>query len=184
MNIFIILIFLIGLIVFIMNFYKSRESFENDGLTKTVNLPINTTVECENKCSPLQRCYLTGEQCSSDIDCYGCNPSKKNMNNLSLKTQEIKGENEAGKLGSSVTPTYSVLTTDIGTRAKTIDSIAIVPAYNQGVNLWSKPFNTGKELYDKRYNPSIDQLKFMPNYPERKSLSGEFIETGALAANS
>ena len=51
------------------NMYTLKESSDT---SHTVNLPINTTISCENMCGPLNRCSITGQQCTSDIDCYGC----------------------------------------------------------------------------------------------------------------
>ena len=44
----------------------------------SVDLPINNPIDCSNMCGPLGRCYKTGEQCTSDIDCPGCNPKRAN----------------------------------------------------------------------------------------------------------
>ena len=37
-------------------------------------MPINTTTTCKNMCGPLNRCAITGENCKSDVDCFGCKP--------------------------------------------------------------------------------------------------------------
>jgi hypothetical protein len=192
--------FFLVLILFLFLFFslyssQERENFDtylqplidtgSPSTNHTVNLPINTDYDCENKCSPLQRCYKTGEQCSSDIDCYGCNPYSKRKQPLIDKV--VGGENEAGKLTTSFTPTFSSLTTDIGTQAKIINKKSMfepAPAYNQGVNLWKKTFDVGMELHDIRYNPSYEQTQFIPKYPERKTLSGEFEDNGPLASNA
>ena len=149
----------------------------------TVNLPLTTTISCQNMCGPNNRCSLTGEQCSSDIDCFGCNTQTKQFapENSPL-VANVRGQNDAGKLTTEQTPTYSVLTTDIGTRAKLINNPNTKPAeYFKGVNTWKETYDAGKELFDKRYNPQAQA--FMPNYPERKTLSGEFEDNGPLAAN-
>jgi len=149
----------------------------------TVNLPINTTLSCENMCGPLARCSKTGEQCTSDVDCYGCQP-KVQINNK--KIEEIRGQNDAGKLTGGITPTYSTLTTDIGTQAKLYGKGENLdpPTYFKGVDTWTKPFKVGMEMYNKRYNPNIEVLPFLPKYPERKTLSGEFVDDGPLASNA
>jgi len=95
----------------------------------------------------------------------------------------IRGQNDAGKETTGLTPTYSVLTTDIGTQAKLYNKLLIdPPQYDQGVNVWKKKFTDGETFYNKRYYPRRQQ--FMPNYPKRKTLSGEFEDDGPLAANS
>ena len=53
---------------------------------------------------------------------------------------------------------------------------------NFGVDTWSDEFNEDKKLFDKRYKPS--GLQFMPNYPERYTLTGEFKEDGPYASNA
>ena len=145
----------------------------------TVNQPINTTISCQNVCGPLARCSLTGEQCTSDIDCYGC----QREYHTSRMFSEMRGQNDAGKETTQVTPTYSTLTTDIGTRAKLFNKLLIdPPQYDIGLNTWRKKFNDGEIFYDKRYYPGRQQ--FMPIYPKRKTLSGEFEDDGPLASNA
>jgi len=67
------------------NFDKYRSYYTDLGLpgtSHTVNLPINTTFECENKCMPPARCSITGQQCQADIDCCGCNPNATKIQQL------------------------------------------------------------------------------------------------------
>uniref|UniRef100_A0A6C0HCG4 Uncharacterized protein n=1 Tax=viral metagenome TaxID=1070528 RepID=A0A6C0HCG4_9ZZZZ len=149
----------------------------------TVNLPINTTFSCENMCGPLARCSKTGEQCTSDVDCYGCQPK---VYEPAYTKKDIGGQNDAGKLTSGITPRYSVLTTDIGTQAKLYGKGENLtpPQYFKGVDQWRKSFDAGMELYNKKFNPNIQVLPFLPKYPPRPSLSGEFVDDGPLAANA
>ena len=149
----------------------------------TVNLPINTTYSCQNMCGPMARCSITGEQCTSDVDCYGCQP-KVEISKYADKN--VGGQNDAGKLTTSYTPRYSVLTTDIGTQAKLYGKGENLdpPSYFKGVNQWQYSFDTGLELYNKKFNPNIEILPFLPKYPKRKTLSGEFNDDGPLAANA
>ena len=151
----------------------------------SVDLPLTTIKSCQNMCGPNNRCSLTGEQCSSDIDCFGCNPETKRFvrEEKAFDELNIRGENDAGKLTTEKTPTYSVLTTDIGTKARLINKPdADSPQYFQGVNTWRDTFDEQMELYDKRYTPTASY--FTPNYPSRKTLSGEFTDNGPLAANA
>jgi hypothetical protein len=53
---------------------------------------------------------------------------------------------------------------------------------NFGVNTWMASFNEDKSLFDKRYKPT--NQKYMPDYPKRYSLTGEFIEDGPFASNA
>jgi hypothetical protein len=172
---------------------KSKEGFDRytsiitdmgtADTSHTVDLPINTTFSCQNMCGPLARCSITGEQCTSDIDCYGCQPDFVETSN---NTRDIRGQNDAGKLTNGYNIRYSILTTDIGTQAKLYNKGINLqpPSYFKGVNQWSKSFKAGMELYDKKYNPSIEILPFLPQYPNRKTLSGEFNDNGPLAANA
>ena len=48
--------------------------------------------------------------------------------------------------------------------------------------LWSQEFNEDQKLFDQRYKPS--GLQYMPDYPKRYSLTGEFIEDGPFASNA
>lgn len=180
-----VIIFTILAFIFIIYFtsitYESFITNDRNGpnYSHTVNQPINTTVSCKNMCGPLARCSLTGEQCTSDIDCYGCQKESSKSRMFS----EMRGQNDAGKETTGVTPTYSTLTTDIGTQAKLYNKLFIdAPQYNIGVNVWRKKFDNGEVFYDKRYFPG--EQEFTPNYPKRKSLSGEFEDDGPLAANA
>lgn len=149
----------------------------------TVSLPLTTTTTCQNMCGPNNRCSLTGEQCSSDIDCFGCNPHTKQFAAENSQLVDYRGQNDAGKLTTEQTPTYSVLTTDIGTHAKLVNKPdAPPPGYFKGVDTWRETFDAQKELFDKRYSPAAQS--FMPNYPKRPTLSGEFVDDGPLAANA
>jgi hypothetical protein len=148
-----------------------------------VNLPINTSFSCKNMCGPLARCSITGEQCTSDVDCFGCVPKinkKKQIN-----TENVLGVDESGKLTMGVTPTYSTLTTDIGTRASLInkDTNEKPPEYNLGVDLWKSSFDNDYKLFNKRYKPP-GNLTYEPNYPNRFTMSGEFMDDGPLASNA
>jgi hypothetical protein len=151
----------------------------------TVDLPLTTTYSCKNFCAPATaRCAITGEQCMADIDCPGCNPYGPTLKPQS--TINIPGNNDAGKLTWGVTPTYSTLTTDIGTQAKLFASnktkLDRPPQASFGVNTWITAFNGGQTLFDERYKPA--GLKFMPNYNKRYTTTGLFIDDGPLASNA
>lgn len=147
----------------------------------TVNLPLTTTYSCNNFCGPTARCSITGQQCSADIDCPGCQPYSPPLQ----KTPGcVPGDNDAGKLTFGITPQYSPLTSGYGTfQALVTSNMYSKPSMpNFGVNTWQAEFNEEQSLFDKRYKPP--QLQYMPNYPERYSLTGEFIEDGPFASNA
>lgn len=175
-----ILFLVVSLFFFLIigSFVSIRESFQNPNLVEIVN----STTHCKNFCGPPAKCAITGEQCLADSDCTGCQPGPNAKEPL---TPEVPGQNDAGKLTFSQTPTYSSLTTDIGSRAafyKKGENLK-PPSYFQGVNQWKKTFDNSMQLYDKRYNPNIEYQQFLPNYPKRHTLSGEFEDDGPLAAN-
>lgn len=154
-----------------------QQDFKN---SNTVNLPLNTTYTCQNFCGPTARCAITGQQCLSDTDCPGCQPYSPPL----PKTKDcIPGNNDAGKLTSGVTPTYSPLTSGYGTRERVItkDLYSKPSQANFGYNIWRQSFNEEQELFNKRYKPN--QLQFMPNYPQMYSITGEFTGDGPLPSN-
>ena len=84
-----------------------------------------------------------------------------------------------------MTPNYSSLTTDIGTNSKfyNLDENLDPVQYFKGVDMWKENFDMGMRLYDKRYNTNISSLPFLQTYPERNTLSGEFVNVGPIASN-
>jgi hypothetical protein len=156
-------------------------NLESADTTYTVRLPINTTTSCKNICGPPGRCLITGEQCVSDIDCYGCTPPPNKAIQESLK-EEVPGYNDSGKLTVGVTPTFSVLTTDMGTQSTVINPDAKVPQYFLGIDQWKNEFELGEDEFNDKYYPA-GNLGNMPKYPIRPTLSGQFKEVGPLASN-
>jgi hypothetical protein len=159
------------------------ECFTNHDSSKTshtVDLPLTNTYSCKNFCSPTSRCAITGQQCFTDIDCPGCQPSTP----FEKKTGGcIPGDNDAGKLTVGVTPQYSSLTSGYGTQKAIItDKLYGKPDHpNFGVNTWRASFDEGQDLFNRRYKPN--QLQYMPNYPTMYSITGEFLGDGPLPSN-
>ena len=59
----------------ILEGYESNmndNSNENSDYSKTVDLPLTFPFSCKNFCGPGNTCAITGEQCSDDYDCQGC----------------------------------------------------------------------------------------------------------------
>ena len=168
------IIILAAAILLLVELLRYTEQFENQSTSHTVDLPLTTTISCKNICGPIGRCSITGEQCSTDVDCYGCQTTKPQKN---------VGQNDAGNLTTKAQPNYSTLTTDIGTRAKLYnDKLIDPPQYMQGINTWRSIFDQGEKLYNERYVP--EENKNMTNYPSRKTLSGQFIDNGPLPSNA
>ncbi len=155
---------------------------ESSKTSHTVNLPLTTTYSCKNFCGPTARCSVTGQQCLSDSDCPGCQPLSSSKTNVLNKP--VPAANDAGKLTDGVAPQYSPLTSGYGTQELVItkDMYSKPASPNFGVDIWTKDFDESKKLFDKRYKPP--QLPYMPDYPKRYSLSGEFIEDGPFPSNA
>ena len=165
--------------------FTSRDS-DGFGVTSkatshTVDLPLTTSYSCKNFCGPTARCSITGQQCMADIDCPGCQPYSPPLQKAGYGPP---GDNDAGKLTWGVTPTYSPLTSGYGTRERQItsdmNSKPIIA--NFGPNNWLTTFKEENKLFNKRYRPS--GLQYMPNYPPRYSLTGEFVEDGPIPSNA
>jgi hypothetical protein len=148
--------------------------------TNNVDLPLTTSFSCKNMCGPTARCSITGHQCLSDMDCPGCQP---NIPDSKPYKKYVSPENDAGKLTSGVTPTYSSLTTDIGTQAKLFNSKTNIttPKLSNGVNTWMSNFNKGSKLFDSKFVPP--QSTYMPVYNKKYSATGEFMDIGPIASN-
>jgi hypothetical protein len=186
--------------------YNFKEGFDPNALltydsnspsnTHNVNL-VNDKYSCSNFCGPNAQCAITREQCSSDVDCKGCQPPitapPKYLTNL-----EVKPLDDAGKLTLSQTPQYSSLTTDIGTFATSLSGKPGSldegpPAMYQGFDKWTKSFNYGLKLSNEKLTyadtesagtlNSADAL-ILPQYPVTKTATGLFYDAGPNASNA
>ena len=163
----------------------------------TVNLPINDPASCKNFCGPNAKCLLTKEQCTSDVDCQGCNPGPTTQ--TVCQTKEVDPYDGAGK-GLQ----HSPLTT--GYNNHNIDFAQIYPDSKdaqikrpyEGIDQWTDSFNKGLELYNKKrgiadkYSQITDTStdidtnipSFETKYPTTISTTGLFYETTPPASNS
>ena len=166
---------------YIVECFTNGPIMESSNTSHTVNLPLTTQYSCKNFCGPTARCSITGQQCLSDIDCPGCQPYSPPLPKTSAS---VPAANDAGKLTFGPTPQYSPLTSGYGTHelviTKNMYEKPLSP--NFGVDIWTKDFEESKKLFDQRYKPP--QLSYMPDYPKRYSLSGEFIEDGPFPSNA
>jgi len=165
------------------NFDQMTQSNQDRGksdTSHTVSLPINTTSSCSNFCGPNARCSITGQQCTSDIDCPGCQP---NVPFVPPTNNCVPGQNDAGKLTVGVTPTYSSLTTDIGTKALLFPNKKFSKPVktNFGVDTWTSKFDEGNQLFKKRYQ--CNNYPYLSQYDMRFSGTGIFKQDGPLASN-
>lgn len=170
----------------------------------TVNLPINDPISCQNFCGPKATCAITGEQCTSDIDCYGCNPGPKQENPCIM--EDVPPYDDAGKLGQNQGLQYSPLTTGYNNHG--MDFAEVYPGSKDaqiqqpylGLDLWTKSFNEGLKIYNKKresadkYSEGISNViqdfpkgkitYYEPKYPTTISATGQFYETTPPASNS
>ena len=59
---------------YIQECFQSNQTMMGPEYSHSVDLPLTTTYSCKNFCGPPARCSITGQQCTSDIDCPGCQP--------------------------------------------------------------------------------------------------------------
>ena len=173
--------------------------------TRNVNMPINDPVSCKNFCGPNAQCLLTREQCTSDIDCQGCNPGPTPIDECFKK--DVDPYDAAGRLGHNLGLNYSPLTTGYNNHNTNFAQIYEGSKDNQlkrtyeGVDLWTDTFNKGLELY-KRKSKSADKYiegvsqqiedessntktnYYEMKYPMTISATGLFYETTPPASNS
>ena len=130
----------------------------------TVNLPITDPISCKNFCGPKSQCLITREQCTSDVDCKGCNrihPVGYYINDFS--------KIYPGSENSQIKRPY------------------------EGVDLWQDSFNKGLELYNKKRESEdeysndlsgINSSEYEVKYPMTISAAGLFYETTPPASNA
>ena len=201
---YIVMIIFIVLFLYIINSganinSRAKEGFDPNALvTYDSNSPknshnvdvVNNPYSCSNFCGPKATCIKTGEQCTSDVDCQGCQPPITAPPKY-LTNTEVKPLDDAGKLTWGQTPQYSSLTSDIGSRATYAKpgslNEEIVRPY-EGYDKWTKSFNYGLELADKKliyqYSPEPEEYRSMPIYPVTRSATGMFYDTGPTASNA
>lgn len=162
----------------------------------SVNLPINDPVSCKNFCGPNAKCLLTKEQCTSDIDCQGCNPGPTKQ--TVCQTKDVDPYDGAGKLGQNQGLQYSPLTTGYNNHNVNFAQIypnskdAQIKRPYEGLDQWTDSFNKGLELYNKKrsiadkYNTTMDTntTSFETKYPTTISATGLFYETTPPASNA
>jgi len=169
----------------------------------TVNLPLTDRVSCQNFCGPKAQCAITREQCTADIDCYGCNPGPNPLNNCT--TKDVDPYDNGGKLTQNQGLNYSSLTTGYNNHG--IDFEEVYPGSKKaqiiqpylGVDKWTRGFNEGLKIYNKKQdlydsyqeekynipdNSSGNVDNYAPNYPTTISATGAFFETTPPASNA
>lgn len=153
----------------------------------SVDLPLNTRYGCKNFCGPKSQCLITRTQCTSDIDCTGCQPIIKPPPKYLTET-DIMPYNGSGPLIYNQNPQYSALTTDIGKTAKIINKNAKVPKPYLGVDIWTESYDEGTKLFDDKlvwkFSSAPEKYRFIPTYPKTETVTGLFEDVGPTAANA
>lgn len=161
------MIFIFGVFLFFIIFFtKIKENFEENKENQVpymdkINMPLNDTYTCHNKCNPNNVCYITGEQCQSDKDCYGC--------------LDVNKTNPSGKI-EPYTDRFSLVSKLYDSASYNLGKETPPPSYFKGVDLWTFQFKEGEKLYNKRYKPVNNLVK----YPARQSMFGEFTSEEPL----
>ena len=177
-----------------------QEQFENIN-TNNVNMPFQTSTKCQNPCTSMSSCLITGEQCQRDIDCQGCLPKQQQKYSSTDRTNYTVGEKQGqfyqqinymqdtqhnGNIGGGGSPDMMYRESSITKFSQPFNSqtnFTKPPEYSLGTNEWKSPFDAGYQLYNKRFTPPSSQFQDMLQYPEKYTLSGEFEENGALPYN-
>ena len=187
---------------------KMKEGFDTNALlygetndpkfTKTVNMPITSEYICKNKCSPKARCIITGEQCSSDRDCTGCQPIIEPPPEF-LTTKEVKPINAAGKMVYNINPRYSELTTDLGTMSDFVNPNAMNVKLYMGLDEWTTAANIAQKEFMRKQNEQQQlfedkitfvygsapvQFRSLPKYKPVDTVTGIFTDYGPPGANA
>jgi hypothetical protein len=130
---------------------------------------------CDNFCGPKAECAVTREQCVKDIDCSDCS-------NATIVREGFSNTNMYDSMETSS------LTTDASTFATVIKKDAAIPKMYLGPDLWTKSFNYGLGLsekklqYDVKMNPN--KYKYVPKYQVTETVTGMFYDIGPTAANA
>ena len=164
----------------------------------SVNLPLTDPKSCQNACYNA-KCSKTGEQCSTDVDCYqyGCQSLLKTVYDKLLLEQDLPkdqqnyvpiGPEATGRLIYNQNPQHSDLTYDIGTTATIIDKDAQVPRPYTGVKIWEPVYNAKAQLIDDelayQYAAEPEQYRSTPAYKPTLTATGLFYDIGPTAANA
>jgi len=148
---------------------------------------------CNNFCGPKGECAINREQCVANFECSGCIKPHFNPDTdvPGYNTSFLEGfSNESLPFYKS--PETSSLTTDITNFATVIENGkgkgSNVPKMNLGVDLWTKAYNYGLKLENKKANYDFvlypGELEFQPKYNVTKSVTGMFDDIGPTASNA
>jgi hypothetical protein len=142
---------------------------------------VNNYYSCSNFCGPNSQCAITKEQCTSDVDCQGCQPPVLPKDSTNT---DVKPLDDAGKLTWGQTPQYSTLTSDIGFRATSLKNQEELVRPYEGYDKWTKSFNYGLALSNKKLASDYEGNMSIPVYPVTRTVTGLFYDMGPTAANA
>lgn len=144
-----------------------QSTYGNLQYSQTVDLPINFPFSCKNFCGPNKKCSITGEQCSADYDCTGCQIDTK---------QKLPVEPSYRELDANFNQMDSVF---VGSK----NNLPISQYSGNQDAEWKKTVNEAIKLYNRKEeynNPLSDfEKKILISYPTTVSITGEFYETTA-----
>ena len=166
------------------NFFRPSVTNEYFTPNQNVNMPINTNYSCSNICGTQNRCRVTGEQCTSDVDCFGCQPKKFYKNGV-IHSDADKKHGYTWVLGGTniFYPENKRHHNHVSDPKPFMEGFSPAPPeYNKGVNTWRSAFDMGMNLYKERYEPKGLPLEL--NYPKEYTLSGEFLQSVPYASNA
>jgi hypothetical protein len=139
----------------------------------TVDLPLVNTVTCQNFCGPQNQCAITREQCTSDIDCQGCQDMNKGT---SYKlTPKVQGWTPAMNVSNYGDVYY-------GSKG------AEVKQPYWGYDKWTPSFNMGLDMYGKNQDSNTfmteEERRIQSMYPSSITATGMFYNTTAPSYNA
>jgi len=186
--------YFIGTEGFEQNKYSSS-TYDNPNTpltTHSVDLPLNTNFTCSNFCGPKARCSKSGQQCSTDVDCYsdGCQtllklPTKKQIQGVEDTSVPYDA---AGRLTYNQTPQYSSLTNDIVNNAGIINKDAEISRPYDGIKIWEETYDAQAQMIDDElayiYSAEPEKYKSTPHYKQTRSVTGLFYDIGPTPANA
>jgi hypothetical protein len=183
-NQYISIMWLLLFVIWIISINYSKEGFNTQDYSHTVDMPINNIYSCDNFCGPKSQCAITRDQCTADIDCDGCTPPNPNKQ----PAPDVEPYEDSGKLSSNQGLHYSSLTNGFGSTFEPVFKQVSVKRPYEGLDIWTQSFNAGLKLYNNKrmYNhgPSEEQMIELPTYPTTVTTTGLFYNTGPTPSNA
>lgn len=162
----IIVFFLLSRNLILEGYQSTYKNFNDD---KSTDLPLNFPFNCKNFCGPNNTCAITGEPCSKDYDCTGCQITLSSNSNFKPEPEPYYDQLNDNHLDSVYVGSKNNLP---------------MSKYNPQI---SDPLNQALKIYNEREmqnNPLSDfEKKIKVEYPTTISMTGEYYETFAPPYN-